>query len=67
MDDSCLERWPELVASSCSRTSIRIEIGYTNSQGVPYRTPLWQIVLHVVNHSTHHRGQVVDHDAAGRA
>jgi len=22
------------------------------------RTPLWQILLHVVNHATHHRGQV---------
>lgn len=36
-----------------------IEVRYTNSQGVPYSTPLWQIVLHVVNHSTLHRGQVV--------
>lgn len=36
-----------------------IEIGYTNTQGVSYRTPIWQIVLHLVNHSTMHRGQVV--------
>jgi uncharacterized damage-inducible protein DinB len=36
-----------------------IEVRYTNSQGVPYSTPLWQVVLHVVNHGTLHRGQVV--------
>jgi uncharacterized damage-inducible protein DinB len=36
-----------------------IEVRYANSQGVPYSTPLWQVVLHLVNHSTLHRGQVV--------
>jgi uncharacterized damage-inducible protein DinB len=36
-----------------------IQVRYTNSQGVPFSTPLWQIVLHLVNHSTLHRGQVV--------
>lgn len=36
-----------------------IEIRYTNSQGVPCSTPLWQVVLHLVNHGTLHRGQIV--------
>ena len=36
-----------------------IEVRYTNSEGVSYSTPLWQIVLHLVNHSTLHRGQVM--------
>ncbi len=36
-----------------------IEIRYVNSQGAPFSTPLWQVVLHVVNHSSYHRGQVV--------
>jgi uncharacterized damage-inducible protein DinB len=36
-----------------------IQVRYTNSQGVPFSTPLWQIVLHLVNHSTLHRGQVL--------
>src|SRR3954471_23808357 len=36
-----------------------IEIRYSNSQGVAYSTPIWQIVLHLVNHSTYHRGQVI--------
>lgn len=30
---------------------------YHDLQGNPHSTPLWQIVLHVVNHATHHRGQ----------
>jgi uncharacterized damage-inducible protein DinB len=27
--------------------------------GVAYRTPLWQLLQHVANHSSYHRGQVV--------
>ena len=33
------------------------EVSYRDLKGNPWRTPLWQIVLHVVNHATHHRGQ----------
>lgn len=33
------------------------EVAYRDLQGNPWRTPLWQIILHVVNHGTHHRGQ----------
>ena len=32
---------------------------YQTLDGIPLRTPVWQIVLHVVNHATLHRGQVV--------
>jgi uncharacterized damage-inducible protein DinB len=31
---------------------------YTDLKGKPWSQPLWQLVLHVVNHGTHHRGQV---------
>ena len=31
---------------------------YRNVKGEPFQTPIWQIVLHVVNHATYHRGQI---------
>jgi uncharacterized damage-inducible protein DinB len=34
------------------------EMSYKTLAGVPYNTRLWQMVLHVVNHGSHHRGQV---------
>lgn len=34
------------------------EMSYKNLAGMPYQTPLWQMVLHVVNHGSHHRGQI---------
>jgi uncharacterized damage-inducible protein DinB len=35
------------------------EISYITSEGKQYRTPAWQVALHLVNHGTLHRGQVV--------
>ena len=31
---------------------------YHNTKGEPFDSPVWQIVLHVVNHASYHRGQV---------
>lgn len=33
-------------------------ISYKDMKGNPYSQPVWQIVLHLVNHGTHHRGQI---------
>jgi uncharacterized damage-inducible protein DinB len=35
------------------------EFTYSDLKGNTWRQPIWTIVLHVVNHSTHHRGQAV--------
>jgi uncharacterized damage-inducible protein DinB len=32
---------------------------YSNLKGEPFEAPLWQLVQHVANHSTYHRGQAV--------
>lgn len=33
-------------------------IGYTNSSGEAFETPLRDIFSHVINHGTHHRAQI---------
>lgn len=34
-------------------------ISYTTTEGKKYSTPLWQMMQHLVNHATYHRGQIV--------
>lgn len=33
-------------------------VRYQNTRGEVFKAPLWQLVQHVVNHSSYHRGQV---------
>lgn len=50
------ERWTAW-ARTLSPESPTEEIIYRDLKGNEWRQPLWQIILHVVNHATHHRGQ----------
>ncbi|TGE36349.1 damage-inducible protein DinB [Desulfosporosinus fructosivorans] len=34
-------------------------ISYRNLKGIPYTLELWKQMLHVTNHSSYHRGQIV--------
>jgi len=52
-----LERWKQWGAL-LTEDSIHRDISYKSTKGDAFVTPTWQIVLHVVNHGTHHRGQV---------
>jgi uncharacterized damage-inducible protein DinB len=53
--------WPALLARwqawGDALQDASVAVTYKDLQGNPHTTPLWQIVLHVVNHATHHRGQ----------
>ncbi len=52
-----LERWKQWGAQM-SEDPLEREISYKSIKGDPFVTPVWKIVLHVVNHGTHHRGLV---------
>jgi uncharacterized damage-inducible protein DinB len=51
------QRWKEWAAPLTDQDVVA-RISYKDTEGNPYEQPLWQILLHVVNHATHHRGQV---------
>jgi uncharacterized damage-inducible protein DinB len=51
-----LERW-RVWAADLTDEAVRAQCAYTDLKGNPYCQPVWQILLHVVNHGTHHRGQ----------
>ncbi|HLK51146.1 MAG TPA: DinB family protein [Bryobacteraceae bacterium] len=52
-----LDRWRKW-AQALTDESAAALITYKDLKGNEYTQPLWQIVVHVVNHGTHHRGQV---------
>jgi len=51
------ERWKEW-ARGLTDESAGAAITYKDLKGNQWTQPLWQLVLHMVNHGTHHRGQV---------
>jgi uncharacterized damage-inducible protein DinB len=52
-----LEGWKRW-ATTLTDAEAQAQFAYTDTKGRPWRQPLWQVVQHVVNHGTHHRGQV---------
>jgi len=51
------ERWKEWAAGLTDEMALK-ELSYFDLKGRSWTQPVWELVLHVVNHGTHHRGQV---------
>ena len=57
-------RWAEVERGqgdfivSLTGAALERRISYTNTKGKPFAYPLRSMLLHVVNHSSYHRGQV---------
>jgi uncharacterized damage-inducible protein DinB len=57
-------RWDELernlldYLASLTPEDIQRVVHHNTTQGVPQSAPLWQMLQHLVNHGTYHRGQV---------
>jgi uncharacterized damage-inducible protein DinB len=41
-----------------TEASLQKEIAYTNTRGESFRIVLWNMMVHVPNHNTHHRGEL---------
>ncbi|HEX2996932.1 MAG TPA: DinB family protein [Anaerolineales bacterium] len=46
-----------LLAEQTEQSLLR-EVTYTNPKGETFTLPLWQMMAHVPNHNTHHRGEL---------
>jgi uncharacterized damage-inducible protein DinB len=45
-------------AADLTDDTVSAELAYTDLRGRHWTQRIWQLVFHVVNHGTHHRGQV---------
>jgi uncharacterized damage-inducible protein DinB len=59
------ERWGVIEAhradwlASLREDQVSAVVAYRNLKGEPNEAPLWQLVQHVANHGSYHRGQVI--------
>lgn len=57
-------RWAEVetrraeILASLTEEALAAPVAYRNTRGEPFLAPLGQLMRHVINHSTYHRGQI---------
>ena len=59
--DELGREWPVIYdgfSAFLSTANVAEILHWTNLQGRKANLPIWQVLLHVVNHATYHRGQV---------
>ena len=54
-----IEEHRESWFQNLGETAVRQKIRYQSLAGKSFEAPLWQLIQHLANHSTYHRGQVV--------
>ena len=58
------QRWAEVQGEmrgfleAQTAASLQQVITYSNTRGETFRVPLWQMLAQVINHETHHRGEL---------
>ncbi|HEX8992321.1 MAG TPA: DinB family protein [Anaerolineales bacterium] len=58
------KRWSQVEAEmrafvgAQNSASLQRAITYNNFRGETFDVPLWQMLVHIVNHETHHRGEL---------
>jgi uncharacterized damage-inducible protein DinB len=59
-------RWMEVEADrsafleALTKDRLAAPLRYVNTRGETWEYPLWQMLFHVANHATYHRGQVIN-------
>jgi uncharacterized damage-inducible protein DinB len=62
--DALAQRWAEIQQAqkaflkAVTYERLHANLRYTNTRGQSFAYPLWQQMVHVVNHSSYHRGQI---------
>jgi uncharacterized damage-inducible protein DinB len=63
--DELIETWKEIsdgyqkFVTAMSEDQFPQTLNYKNSKGIEFNQPIYQLLVHVFNHTTYHRGQVV--------
>lgn len=51
--------WEQLILGEMNDEILKANLYYQNKSGEQFTQPVFQVVMHVFNHSTYHRGQII--------